>query len=190
MSLTREIKRAGEPLSSEEKLMASFIKYEQFFKKYRYQLLIILIAIIAFVGYMFVDASLKQSSLKSANEAFLTLKENPNDKEALRQLEQNNEKLYQLYMLNTALHSEDYEGLSKFNATAQIQDIASYHQKLQSQELQSYTGVYKDLADLIQGYHLLKSGELDAADAVLSNIPQDSQLASNVKILQHYITSK
>ncbi|MGM0622524.1 MAG: hypothetical protein ACQESH_00740 [Campylobacterota bacterium] len=190
MSLTREIKRAGEPLSSEEKLMASFIKYEQFFKKYKYHLLIILIAIIGLIGYMFIDSSLKQSSLKSANEAFLTLKQNPSDTDALRQLEQNNEKLYQLYMLNSALKNKEYEGLSKLSATAEIQDIASYHQKLQSQDLESYSGVYRDLANLIQGYHLLKSGELDAAHAVLSNIPQDSQLASNVKILQHYIVSK
>lgn len=187
LSLSRDIKRANAPMTSEEKLMASFIKYEQFFKKYKFQLIALLIAIVAFVGYIFVDSKLHQSSLKKANEAFLILQAQPDDTQALQQLQQNNEKLYQLFVLNQTLNEGRVDGISNLNATAHIEDVATYHQKLDEGDLSSYQGLYSDLANLVQGYHLLKMGNIDKARVALSKIPQDSELASNVAILNHYM---
>lgn len=187
MSLTRDMKRSGTKLTSEEKLMASFIKYEQVFKKYKYHLLIIVLIVAAYIGYSFIDSSLKQSSLKKANEAFLTLQQDPSNAQALEQLAKHNEKLYQLFTINQKLNAKQTNDLENYSASVEITDIASYHNNLHNQTLTDYDGLYNDLANLIKGYHLLKSGEINQAKNILKSIPKDSELSANVDILLHYM---
>ena len=189
MSLAKDMKRTGASLSSEEKLMASFIRYEQFFKKYKYILLLGVIFIIGVIGYNYVDETLKQNSLKKANEAFLVLQTQPDNAEALQQLKDNNQKLYQLYTLHKKLNAKDFDHSQNYTATAQTSDISSYHKSLQNDSLGNYDGMYNDLANLIKGYHLLKSGDIKNARNALSKIPSDSQLSANVQILMHYVQS-
>jgi len=187
LSLTRDMKRSRTKLTSEEKLMASFIKYEQLFKKYKYHLLIIILIIAAYLGYALIDSNLKQSSLKKANEAFLTLQQDPNNQEALEKLALNNEKLYQLFVINQKLNASQPAGLENYFASAEVADIVSYHSNLQNNTLSDYDGLYNDLADLIKGYHLLKSGEINQARTILKSIPQNSELYANAKVLLHYM---
>lgn len=85
------------------------------------------------------------------------------------------------------LNEKDLDHSQNYTATAQTGDIANYHKNLQQQSLTDYDGMYNDLAKLIKGYHLLKSGEVQQARSALSKIPQDSQLSANVEILMHYV---
>lgn len=190
MSLSKDMRRAGTNLNSEEKLMASFIKYEQIFKKYKFHLLIILLIVAGFLSYSYINATIEQNNLKKANEAFLILQKDPSNENALSQLKQHNQKLYQLFMVHKKLNEKDFDHSQNYTATAQVSDIASYHKSLRQQKLTNYDGMYNDLANLIEGYHLLKNSEHEKAKLALSKIPQDSQLSQNVKILMHYANSE
>jgi uncharacterized protein (UPF0333 family) len=180
------MKKVGGSLTSEEKLMASFIKYEQFFKKYKFHLLAIVLIIVGAIAYNAVDSALKQSSLKKANEAFLTLKSDPDNAQALEDLKNNNEKLYTLYVIHRKLNEKDTDLRQNYTATAEVTDIAAYHEAIIKEDLGNYDGLYNELAHLIEGYHLLKNGKNEEAVNVLGKIPADSQLSANVKILMHY----
>jgi hypothetical protein len=180
------MKKVGGSLNSEEKLMASFIKYEQFFKKYKFHLLGIAFIIIAAIAYNAIDSALKQSSLKKANEAFLTLKSDTSNAQALETLKNNNEKLYTLYVVHQKLNEKDLELSQNYTATAEVSDIAAYHNAIANEDMGNYDGLYNELAYLIEGYHLLKNGKNEDAVRVLGKIPAQSQLSANVKILMHY----
>jgi len=186
LSVTKNVKQNKMQLTSEEKLMASFIKYEQLFKKYRYHLLILLLIIAAYLSYSVIHSNLKQSSLKKANEAFLILQQDPNNQEALEKLAKNNEKLYQLFIINQKLNASQLDGLKNYFASSEIADIVSYHNHLQNNTLSEYDGLYSDLAKLIRGYQLLRSGEINQARTILKSIPKDSNLYANASMLLHY----
>ncbi len=187
MSIKDEIKNVQAELSGEEKLLSNFIKSEQFFKKYKLHIISILTVVIVAVAGTYINTYLQHAKLKTANEAFLALKENPSDDKALQTLKENNEKMYQLFLLNQAIKEKKYKDATQYNASKEIKDIANYHKLLGEKQLQNYTGLYEELALLIEGYHLLKKHKFDEAKTALAKIPEDSTLAPNVDILMHYL---
>jgi hypothetical protein len=133
---------------------------------------------------------MQRDSLKQANQAFITLQKDPENTKALQRLKQNNEKLYQLFMVNRQIKQNNLNALLDYDKTKQIRDISSYHTKLKTDSLNEYQGLYRDLANLIEGYHLLKQQKFKEAKAKLEAISEDSMLAQNAQRLLHYTAGK
>ena len=177
-------------LSSEEKMMTGFIKFEQFFKRYKYIIIAAVVAVIVAIGAYFVQSYMHQSSLKKANEAFITLQKDPQNTQALATLQQHNQKLYQLFKINQEINNKNLNALLEYDSTQEIRDIASYHTKLKTDSLGEYEGLYRDLANLIEGYHLLKERKFKQARAKLQAIDENSMLSQNAQTLLHYSVGK
>ncbi len=170
--------------------MTGFIKFEQFFKRYKYIIIAAAALLILAVGAYFVQSYLQQDRLKKANKAFITLQKDPSDTQALSALKENNEKLYQLFMVNRQIKENNLNALLDYDKTQEVRDIGSYHTKLKTDSLHEYEGLYRDLANLIEGYHLLKEQEFKQASAKLGAIPEDSILSQQANRLLHYSAGK
>ncbi|MBD3808886.1 MAG: hypothetical protein IE880_09285, partial [Epsilonproteobacteria bacterium] len=104
----KEVKQyAKDELSSDEKLLESVLKFETIYNKHKVKLFAVLafaaLSIIVFLGYN----EYKEYQYNKANDALMKLFENPDDKEAIEILKNNNQALYDLYSYQIASAKSD-----------------------------------------------------------------------------------
>jgi len=177
-----------EKLKQEEELLVKVFKLEKFVKKYKKPLSIAAVLIVvAFIGTS-VYSYVQTQKLIASNNAFDTLMQNPNDKQALEKVK-TNEKLYQLYLLQNGNAAD----LSKINAP-ELKAIAAYKEAMlkgDEKSLENYllNPEYKILKDpvrvaLIRLY--LKNSKREKAKEVFAQIDQNSEFYPIAKFLMHY----
>jgi len=184
-----------EELNQEEKLFESAVKTERFVKKYKIPLVSVVVAVVL----VLVGNTLYQSSVSSAitasNEAYLTLLTSPDDAQAQKILKENNQALYDAYMLNTALKAKDEASLVSLSTSSSdvVADLSKYElaaMKKDKEALNAYAlkqdAILKDLAILNEAVLLLQDNKIDEAHARLKLIDQQSSLQKVVTLLQHY----
>jgi len=181
-----------EKLKQEEELLVKVFKLEKFIKKYKKQLIAgITIAALILVGNA-VYGYIQTQKLISSNNAFDTLLKNPDNKEALKKVKAN-EKLYQLYLLQT----NKVENLKKITAP-ELKALAAYKMAMlkgDRQSLESYllNPDYKILKDpvrvaLIKIY--LQNGNRKKAKEIYTQITPGSQFITIAEFLLHYGIAK
>jgi len=186
LSIKDELKYVKEELSSDEKLLENAFRLERFYKKHKIKIWIVLILLIGGFGGKAIFDSYKEHQLNAANQAFLSLQANPNDKKALEELKSNNPKLYSLYLYSTAIEKKDITTLEKLAAGDDklLLDLAKYHINI----LKNRAGdskYYRDLSILEKAFEYIKEGKKKEAREQLSLIDVQSPIADIVNLLKH-----
>jgi len=187
VSLKDELQHVKEELSSDEKILESAFKLEKLYKKYKYLIWgVLVLLVVGYAGNAGWNAY-RQSKLDAANEAFLTLRQNPLDKNAASKLKANNPRLYELFELKQAIDNKASDKLKTLEASSDpvVAAIAGYHNGVLSRKPVD-TPYYHDMAVIEEAYLDLKSGNKKAASDKLSLISEDSPAAKIAQLLKHY----
>lgn len=196
MSLKEDINGVKQEIDNEEKFLSAFVKTEKFVKKYKTPLLsLLLVAVLSSIGYK-VYTYYEEHRIIEANEAYLKLMKNPNDKEALASLKDKSAPLYDAFMLQSSLKSGNKAGLESAVASKNrvIADIATYESALASNnidKLSAYSSnkesIYRDLALFVLANKYIQKGEYKKARETLNKIPATSELKEYSNYLFHSI---
>ena len=187
MSIKDELQHVKEELSGDEKILESAFKLERIYKKYKILIWSVLILILVGVGGNIAWGAYRQSTLDAANQAFLTLQQNPEDSNAASILKSKNPKLYELYAFSQALKNHKADALKTFEGSQDslIADSAKYHAgALRGQAVDS--AYYHDLTVVEEAYTALKAGDKSTAKSKLTLIAEDSPVAKIAQLLKHY----
>ncbi len=195
MSLKENIDMVKEEFSQEEKFFASAVQTERFVKKYKLQLISVLVAIVVVViANALYQASVEQS-IERSNKAYLTLLSNSDDAEAAEVLKENNPALYDAWQFKVAREKADQAGLKALTASSSdvIADLASYELAALNKDktaLNNYSleqgAIMKDLAILNEAVLLMQEQKIEEAKKRLSLIDEASPLKKLAMLLQHY----
>ena len=189
MSLKENIDYIKEEISTQESFLEKFFKLEKFYKKYKVAMFsIVAIVIIGAIGIQ-VNSYMNEQNRLSANESFNRYIENSSDKKLLEELKQKSPKLYQLALyLTNSNDSVDNEYLK---------ELVIYTKAIESKNLDAIATSTQNQKFLLKDFALFNKALIQAqnndfADAkeTLKMIPTTSNVASLVKMLEHYLLTK
>lgn len=189
MSVKENVEYIKEELSSQEKMLQSFIRFEGFYRRNKIVVItgvaVVILAVAGYFGYSYH----KESKIEAASAAYT--KALNGDESQLDTLKANNKKLYNLYMFQKGVKSGDagvLEGLSFKSDTLEqlrLYEIAAI--KGTKESLQNYNRqLLNEFALFAQAHKLLKEGALGEAELKLSMIRADSPLSEYATMLKHY----
>jgi hypothetical protein len=189
MSLKENINYIKEEVSAQENFMEKTFKLEQFYKKNKAIIFgAVSVVIIAFIGISVSNYQDEQNKIKD-NQAFNKLLENYNDKEALKYLESNNKKLYDIavYMNDKSKNTNaeflnELSSYSKAIEKSNIDDISNVTQK--------QTFLIKDFAILNKALIQAQNGKYQDAKESIKLISANSSVASLSSMLEHFLLTK
>ncbi|MFK5881531.1 MAG: hypothetical protein QM482_04905 [Sulfurospirillum sp.] len=189
MSLKENINSIKEEIGAEEQFLESIIKGERFYKKYKRQIQVSVVAIILFaIGYTGYGI-LKDRNLRISNEAYETLSKAPNNKDALATLKDKNPSLYKVFLFKEAIKTnniEKLETLSKDKDSELLSDLSLYQIAQLKNSKVVNSKLLKGFSLLEEGFDLLKNGKITEAKLKFAQIDPNSPLSKIVKNLEHY----
>lgn len=189
MSMKENVNYIKEELSTQESFLENFLKLEKFYGKYK-KIIFSSVAALAlgFISVSVLDYISYQNKI-AANEAFNTTLENPNDTAALEVLKSKNQKLYEiaLYMKDgtKTVNVEFLKELSAYTAAVEKGDPLQIGSVTQKQGL-----VLKDFAIFNKALIEAQKGKYQDAKETLRLIPETSNIASLVTMLEHFLMTK
>lgn len=192
MGIKENLKVVKEEIGAEEQFLESVIKTERFFQaKKRYIIAGLVLLVLGsgiYAGYHFVH----KAQLKSANEAYTILLKDANNTQALATLKEKNENLYALFLLKTALTSNDAKALNSLigNSNPIVKDIASYQLSQLDQNKSVDSELFRGFVLLEEGYALLQNNKITEAKIKFAQIESTSPLKQVAQNLEHYQGSK
>ena len=178
-------------LSNDEKILESAFKLETIYKKYKLIIWAVAIGLVLFfVGRAVMD-TLERAKLEDANKAFLALQENPEDTKSLSTLKDKNPSLYEMYIYSQAVNKSDKKVLSGLVNSGNdiVADASKYTLSVLDSKPQN-SKLYGDMALFEEAYLALKSGNIAAAKAKLSEIDEKSPLSKVANLLKHATLTK
>lgn len=179
----REIK---EKLSGDEKVLESVFKLETLYKKYKFIIWALVIALILFfLGRAYMQ-SIHTSNLAEANEAFLTLQTKADDTEALAILKEKNPKLFELFTFTQDVKKENVTALKELGTSENmiISDASTYvYSVLEKQPKDSK--LYAEMVLFQQAYLAIKAGDIKSAKQKLNLIEEGTPLFMLASLLKH-----
>jgi len=186
VSIKDDVKYVKKELSGDEKILESAFKIEEIYKKYKFIIWAVVVAIILlFAGSAAMDA-MKQAKLEDANNAFLTLQAKADDAEALETLKAKNPALFELYTFSQAAKNQDAKALSTLSSSKNsiIADSSKYTAAtIEKKPVDSK--LYKEMALLETAYLSIKAGDMKSAKAKLELIDERSPLSMLARLLEH-----
>jgi hypothetical protein len=198
MSLKEDVAAVKEEIGNEEKFLSAFVKTEKFVKKYKTAMLsvaaVAVVSLVGYIGYGYYE----DARMASANDAYLKLMKNSNDKDAAETLKQKSKPLFEAYTLQVALKNNDKKLLETSVASQNkiVADISSYELALASGDiakLSSYASnkdsFYKDLALFVLANKYIEKKEYQKARESLNKIGASSELKEYANYLFHSIVT-
>ena len=186
MSIQDDVKYVKKELSGDEKVLESAFKIEELYKKYKFVIWAVVVAVfLLFVGSTVMDA-MKQSKLEDANSAFLTLQNKSDDAEALKTLKSKNPALFELYTFSKAAKERDVKALNALSSSKNsiISDSAKYTiAAIDKKPVDSK--LYKEMSLLEEAYTSIKAGDIKNAKAKLELIDGRSPVSMLARLLEH-----
>jgi len=179
-----------EKIKEEETFLLKLFQLEKVVKKYKNQLIVLLILIVGgFVGFQ-VNSYLEEQKLIETNQAYNKLLRNSSDLTALHTLKEN-KPLFKLYLLQTSNGN-----IKKLKQVSQgvgvVANIAKYELavlKGDKKEIENYSltldAIYKDLALLnLERFYLQNGNHKKAVEIEKQIVDEDIKRIS--KVLIHY----
>lgn len=189
MSLKENIESIKEEIGAEEQFLESVIKSERFYKKYKRQIQVSVVAAILFaVGYTGYGI-IKDRNLRASNEAYEILLKSPKNQSALATLKDKNPNLYKVFMFQQAIktnNTQELESLSNEKKIELISDLSKYQLEQLNNSKTVKSEFLNGFALLEEGFDLLKEGKITEAKLKFAQIDANSPLAKIVKNLEHY----
>lgn len=195
MSLKENMQTLKDELSAEEKFIESAIRTERFVKKYQKPLMVSVISLLLAVGGAIAYQAYDQAKVENSNIALNALLLNPDNKEALKNLKNENSSLYELYALSKAIKASDVKALQSLAQakSPEIADMATYETAVLMNDqkgLESYTkkqdAIYQDMALIEMAVMLIQKGDTTSAHSKLALIKEDSAMYSTAQTLSHF----
>ena len=186
MSIKDDVNYVKTELSGDEKVLESAFKLETFYKKYKSVIWGSAIALVLYFAVTSGMEALRASKLAAANQALLTLQQNPDDSNALSILKENNPALYEVYTFSVAAKKEDLKGIAaaKSSHNEILSDMARYSEgAIVKKPVDSK--LYTEFSYLEEAYMALQSGDIQKAKSKLEMVDSRSQLAPFAKLLEH-----
>ena len=193
MSLKENINFVKKEITSEEKFLESFVRVENFFKKYKKIILaglgIAIIAIIAVNANTYVEDEAKIE----ANIAFNKVLLNSNDKDSLNILKDKSETLYNLAIyINNSKENKSIDTNIKY-----LKELNVYKKALEEKNINSLNDVsmendflFKEFAIFNKALLLAQENKFKEAKEALKLIKSDSKVNELKNLLNHYLLSK
>lgn len=195
VSLKENISMVKEELSTEEQFFEQAVKTERFVKKYKTPLLAaVAVVVLAVAGTMAYDAY-AASKRTAANEAYLTLQQDPSNAQAQATLKADAPMLYSAWQMAAALKAGDVKALQALasSVSPEVADVSAYEAAAREKDaaaLDAYAyrqnAFYKDLALIDEAVLLMHEGKLEAAHQKLRSVNADSPVAPLAEALAHY----
>ncbi|MDM5272173.1 hypothetical protein PGH07_08270 [Sulfurovum sp. zt1-1] len=173
-------------LSSDEKVLESAFKLETLYKKYRVVIWsVIVVLILLFVGKSVMTA-MEEARLSEANNALLTLQQNPEDTAALNTLKEKNPALFELYSYAQASKTGDKNTLAilSHSSNSVIADASGYTLAVMEDKTTDSV-LYKEMTTLEEAYLAIQNGEMKKAQEKLNMIDPRSPVATLAQLLKH-----
>ena len=186
MSIKDDVKYVKTELSGDEKVLESVFKLESLYKKYKIVIWGAVGAALLFFAVTTGLDSVRQSKLETANQALLTLQNNPNDTEALSVLKENNPALHEVYIFSQAAKRKDIKRLADISESKNdiIADMSRYTVgAIEKKPVDSK--LYTELVYLEEAYIKIKAGDMQEAKSKLALIDGRSSLSMLAKLLEH-----
>lgn len=192
LSLRENIEMVRAELNSEEKFFEKAVMTERFVKKYKKILVTSLVVIVVAVAANLVYDANNSSKIEVANSALLKLQANPQDEVALLALQNNGNKLYELYSFAQAIANKESTALEALSSskTLLLADLSKYENAKTIKDLESYAAkqdaIYKDLALVQSAVLLMGEDQIEKAHQKLKMVGLDSPMAEVASALLHY----
>ena len=173
-------------IKGEEQLLERAFKLETIYKKYKVIIWAVVIAVVLmFVGKSIMQ-SMEESRLADANEAFIALQTNPDDKDALATLESKNPALFELVTFSQANKNKDVKALEALKSSTNpvIADASAYMVAAMNHTA-SDSELYGDMAILNEAFVALKANDTKTAKTKLDLIDEKSDLHQIATLLKH-----
>lgn len=193
MSIKENVDYIKEELSSQEKFLENFVKGERFYKKYKTLIFaFIAIAILGGIGLV-IKNNIDESNKLKANIAFNKVLENSTDTQALEELKNTNEKLYEVALF---LQAKKENKAVDINIPL-LKELSKYQVALANKNVDELTNLsmqndflLKEFAIFNKALLLSNEGKYDDAKATLKLIPQTSKAFELANLLNHYLLTK
>lgn len=187
MSIKETINEAKKEFSSDEQMLASAFKLERFYKNHKIKIFFFTAVLILLFGGRIIMEIIEENKLNSANEAYMILKKDANNADALATLKEKNPALFKLYSYKKAVESEDIESLKTLSTTKDefISDMSSHHLSVLEGRV-SDSELYKDISIINNAHILIKDGKMDEARDQLDLIDEQSPAYNISTIIKHY----
>lgn len=193
MSIKENVDYIKEELSSQEKFLENFVKGERFYKKYKTLIFaFIVIVILGGIGLV-IKNNIDESNKLKANIAFNKVLENSTDTQALEELKNTNEKLYEVALF---LQAKKENKAVEVNIPL-LKELSKYQVALANKNVDELTNLsmqndflLKEFAIFNKALLLSNEGKYDDAKATLKLIPQTSKAFELANLLNHYLLTK
>lgn len=186
MSIKDDVNYVKTELSSDEKVLESAFKLESLYKKYKFVIWGVAASAILFFAVSAGMDALHRSKLEAANQALLTLEQNPSDTKALSVLKDENPALYELYIFSQAAKKQDLAALSTVaQSSDEILTDMSRYTKGAIEEAPVDSNLYKELSYLEEAYLAIKAKKPQEAKRKLELIDERSALSTIARLLEH-----
>lgn len=181
-----DVKFVEKSLSSDEKILESAFKIEEFYKKYKFVIWGTAAALILFFAGKTAMEAMHEAKLADANQAFLTLQNKADDTQALQILKEKNPALFELFTFSQAVKKQDVKALNALTGSSNevIADSSEYIAATLENK-SSDSKLYKEIALLDAAYLAIKAGDTKSANAKLELIDERSSLAALASLLKH-----
>ncbi|PAF42257.1 hypothetical protein [Helicobacter sp. 11S03491-1] len=196
MSIKKNIKQIQEEFKGDEKILENAFRLERLYKKYKYFLFAIIIALIVWFVYAKFSSYNAEKQAQQTTTIYNKLLKNPNNQALLDELKNSSRDLYNLYEYAQALKDGDKQTLQKLSESKNIiiknlatYQYASYSEDPEKLESMSKTPM-KDLAILQAAYLLDKQNKIIEARTLLDQIDRISPTYQIASILKHYGVEK
>lgn len=186
MSIKDDVNYVKKELSSDEKVLEGAFKIETLYRKHKFKMWAVVVAILVYFGGSAIKKEMHESQLKVANEAFLTLQSKPTDAKAFKTLKENNPALLELFFYAQAAKNRDAKTLTTLitSKNAVISDASKYTASVLNRKPVDSI-LYNDLALFEQAYLAIGAGDVKKARNRLDLIDERSPLAMISQFLKH-----
>lgn len=193
MSIKENVDYIKEELSSQEKFLENFVKGERFYKKYKTLIFaFIAITILGGIGLV-IKNNIDESNKLKANIAFNKVLQNSTDTQALEELKNTNEKLYEVALF---LQAKKENKAVDINIPL-LKELSKYQVALANKNVDELTNLsmqndflLKEFAIFNKALLLSNEGKYDDAKSTLKLIPQTSKAFELANLLNHYLLTK
>ncbi|WP_104761521.1 hypothetical protein [Helicobacter cetorum] len=193
MSIKNDLEQVKEEFRSDEKLLEGAFRIEKFYKRYKWFLLFIVVAIIAYFGDQKLQSYQQEQKSERITQVYNEVLQSPNNTALQEKLQEVAPELYDLYQFSKASEQNNIQIFKKLlhSSNEVVKTLATYTYASLSKDknLLKNSSVLKELSTLQEVGLLYKDNSKDSivqAHKILGAMPLNSSLYAMITILKHY----
>ncbi|MGL2597914.1 hypothetical protein ACQJ5V_06385 [Helicobacter pylori] len=193
MNIKENLEQVKSEFKSDEKLLEGAFRLEKFFKRYKWVLLFVIVAFIAYLGDTKLQDYKREQTKERITQIYNEVLESPNNIALQKRLKEVAPELYDLYQFARASKRNDANAFKKLSQSSNeiVKTFAQYSYASLSQDknLLEKSPILKEMSALQEVNLLYGENSKDAikkAHQILSAIPLNSSLYAIISVLKHY----